>query len=48
MTRVYSNFLKNCEEKSSQKQATTAYEANVLVEPVESSVFDSATTGTIV
>lgn len=38
------------EEKyyQSREIASAAYEANVLVEPVESSVFDSATTGIIV
>lgn len=31
-----------------KETASASYEANVLVEPVESSGFDSATTGTIV
>jgi len=31
-----------------KESASAAYEANVLVEPVESSGFDSATTGNIV
>ena len=39
MTRVYNNFLKNCEEKSSQKQATAAYEVNIATESVVANSF---------